>query len=388
MRGFVRRFGRPTKGGSLPGFNGQCLTRATALQKNGSETKQPTRDLDLPSSLNGKSNGTPPPDDPPARLRGTVGAPISRQIIGNWRLAIGNSSASEPAASSGHNGTNGTGTNGTHKLSERSDRRALSQLGFSSDSSSTLDGLERNGSHGIRIPRWKRILDLTCIFLALPFWLPVTILLMLWVKVASHGPVFYRQRRVGYRGEPFMIFKFRTMHVNAETRTHEEYFAHLMRVDCPMTKLDHGEDSRLIPGARFLRASGLDELPQIFNVLRGEMSLVGPRPCLPGEFERYESWQQHRVNAPPGLTGYWQVNGKNNTTFREMIVMDLFYARNMSLWLDLGVMAKTVPVLVRETREALNRYRSRRASRLVVPEPVFGQAQPIPVRLNESGEEI
>jgi exopolysaccharide production protein ExoY len=369
MKGFVRRFGRATKGGSLSGFRGQSSTRAAAL-RNGSEPRQHARDL--ARSPNGESNGAPSVDGLPALLRDAVDELI----------------ASESVTSSGHNGNGTTGTNGTQKPSKQSDRRALSQLGFSSDSSSTLDGLERNGSHGIRIPRWKRILDLTCIFLAFPFWLPVMILLMLWVKVASHGPVFYRQRRVGYRGEPFMMFKFRTMHVNAETRTHEEYFAHLVRVDCPMTKLDHGGDSRLIPGARFLRASGLDELPQIFNVLRGEMSLVGPRPCLPGEFHRYESWQQHRVNAPPGLTGYWQVNGKNNTTFREMIAMDLFYARNMSLWLDFVVILRTVPVLARETREAWRRYKARGTSRLAPSSHSNGQHHAVGVRLNGTVEKI
>ena len=154
-----------------------------------------------------------------------------------------------------------------------------------------------------------------------------------------------------------MLFKFRTMYVNAETRRHEEYFADLMRSECPMTKLDAVGDTRLIPGGRFLRASGLDELPQIFNVLRGEMSLVGPRPCLPREFERYQPSERQRVNALPGLTGYWQVNGKNNTTFKEMIAMDLFYIRKMSIWLDLTIMFRTIPTLI---KEVLNRPRTSR----------------------------
>lgn len=149
-----------------------------------------------------------------------------------------------------------------------------------------------------------------------------------------------------------MIFKFRTMHVNAETRSHEQYFAHLMATDTPMTKLDALEDTRLIRCGRLLRATGLDELPQLFNVFRGDMSLVGPRPCLSNEYELYSPAQKQRVKAPPGLTGYWQVNGKNKTTFSEMIAMDIYYAEHMSVWLDLAIIFKTIPALAAETLES------------------------------------
>jgi exopolysaccharide production protein ExoY len=199
---------------------------------------------------------------------------------------------------------------------------------------------------------WKFALDITCILLALPIWLPVMILLMLVTRIASPGPIFYRQERVGLGGRNFSIWKFRTMKVSAETQTHEHYFHELMKVDRPMTKLDAYGDPRLAPFGRFLRASGLDELPQIFNVLCGEMSLVGPRPCTPNEFARYEPWQRERVNGLPGLTGYWQVNGKNKTTFNEMIVMDLFYLENMSILLDLKIMLKTGAVIAGQLLES------------------------------------
>lgn len=142
------------------------------------------------------------------------------------------------------------------------------------------------------------------------------------------------------------------MKVSAETQTHEHYFQELMRVDRPMIKLDAHGDPRLAPFGRILRASGLDELPQIFNVLCGEMSLVGPRPCLPNEFAKYEPWQRERVNALPGLTGYWQVNGKNKTTFNEMIAMDLFYLKNMSILLDLKIMLKTFAAIAEQLFES------------------------------------
>ena len=203
-----------------------------------------------------------------------------------------------------------------------------------------------------RVPGWKAGLDTTCILLLLPLWLPLMILLMLVTRIASPGPIFYRQKRVGLGGRHFFIWKFRTMKLSAETQTHERYFENLMRVDCPMTKLDAYGDSRLAPFGRVLRASGLDELPQIFNVLHGEMSLVGPRPCTPNEFAHYEPWQRQRVNCLPGLTGYWQVNGKNKTTFREMIAMDLFYLENMSILLDLKIMLKTGTAIAEQLFES------------------------------------
>jgi lipopolysaccharide/colanic/teichoic acid biosynthesis glycosyltransferase len=203
-----------------------------------------------------------------------------------------------------------------------------------------------------RVPGWKSALDITCILLALPIWLPLMILLMLVTRLASPGPIFYRQRRVGFGGRPFRIWKFRTMKVSAETQTHERHLEELIRVNCPMTKLDAYGDPRLAPFGRFLRASGLDELPQIFNVLCGEMSLVGPRPCLPNEFAHYEPWQRERVNGLPGLTGYWQVNGKNKTTFSEMIAMDLFYLKNLSILLDLKIMLKTCAVVAGQLFES------------------------------------
>jgi lipopolysaccharide/colanic/teichoic acid biosynthesis glycosyltransferase len=216
-----------------------------------------------------------------------------------------------------------------------------------------------NGS--ISSPCWKFALDITCILLALPIWLPLMILLMLLTRIASPGPIFYRQERVGLGGRPFLIWKFRTMQASAETQTHEHYFHELMAGDRPMTKLDVYGDPRLAPFGRFLRASGLDELPQIFNVLCGEMSLVGPRPCTPNEFAHYEPWQRERVSGLPGLTGHWQVNGKNKTTFNEMIMMDLFYLENMSILLDLKIMLKTSAVIagqLLESQQAAQRNRS------------------------------
>ncbi|MDQ6940595.1 MAG: sugar transferase [Verrucomicrobiota bacterium] len=188
-----------------------------------------------------------------------------------------------------------------------------------------------------------------------PLWLPLILLITIAVRLSSSGPIFYRQERVGYAGRRFMIYKFRSMKVNAETNVHEAHLERLMRDSVPMAKLDGAGDPRILPWGRILRATGLDELPQIFNVLRGEMSLVGPRPCTVHEFARYAPWQRARVNALPGLTGYWQVNGKNKTTFNEMIEMDIFYGKNLSLGLDLKIVLQTIPALLDQTMEGFGR---------------------------------
>ncbi len=232
------------------------------------------------------------------------------------------------------------------------------------------------------VPGWKSALDITCILLALPIWLPLMILLMVVTRLASPGPIFYRQKRVGFGGRHFLVWKFRTMKVSAETQSHERHFEELIRTDCPMTKLDTYGDPRLAPFGRVLRASGLDELPQIFNVLRGEMSLVGPRPCIPNEFAHYQPWQRERVNGLPGLTGYWQVNGKNKTTFNEMIAMDLFYLKNLSFLLDLKIILKTCAVMAGQVFESrLAAQATRQDGRLRSPAPTLQ-------RLAESARKI
>lgn len=203
-----------------------------------------------------------------------------------------------------------------------------------------------------RNPLWKGVLDLLCIAVSAPLWLPLMLLISLWIKAVSPGPVLFRQLRVGYRGRPFSCLKFRSMKVDAETGTHERYFKELIQANAPMTKMDAHGDSRLIPGGKILRTIGLDELPQIFNVIRGEMSLVGPRPCTTSEFELYLPHQRKRVNALPGLTGLWQVNGKNKATFSEMIEMDIHYGKVMSIATDLTIILKTIPALIGQALES------------------------------------
>lgn len=188
----------------------------------------------------------------------------------------------------------------------------------------------------------------------------MTILMSLY----SRGPLLFTQERVGHRGRRFRIYKFRTMHVCAETASHQNHFAQLVRSNAPMQKMDARGDSRMIPGGWLIRASGLDELPQIINVWRGDMSIVGPRPCIPYEYEQYSSAQRARFNAVPGLTGLWQVSGKNRTTFDQMIALDVEYAARKTFLLDLKIIALTPVALVVQMID------TRRARRRAAPRPV------------------
>ena len=172
-------------------------------------------------------------------------------------------------------------------------------------------------------------------------------LIGLLIRIVSAGPVLFKQERIGYLGERFLCYKFRTMFVNSDATVHRGHLNQLMNSDAPMVKMDCHGDPRIIPFGRLLRASGLDEkLPQLINILRGEMSLVGPRPCVSYEYEKYLPWQRERFNTAPGLTGLWQVSGKNRTTFTEMIQLDIKYARSKTIWLDLKIIFKTIPALI------------------------------------------
>ena len=197
----------------------------------------------------------------------------------------------------------------------------------------------------------KRALDALLILLALPFLIPLALLVALLIRGGSRGPVLFRQERVGHLGRGFRCYKFRTMFVNADPATHQGHLQQLMDSNLPMMKMDAQGDPRIIPFGRLLRASGLDELPQLINVLRGEMSLVGPRPCLPYEYEKYLPWQKERFGTVPGLTGLWQVSGKNKTTFVEMIQLDIRYAKNKTLIWDLKIILMTVPALILQLLE-------------------------------------
>lgn len=219
---------------------------------------------------------------------------------------------------------------------------------------------------------WKRVLDISFIILILPLIVPLAAAIAATIWLVSEGPILFKQERIGRGGQKFLCFKFRTMFVGSESVSHEGHLRRLIHSDAPMTKMDVRGDTRIIPFGVFLRACGLDELPQLLNVLRGDMSIVGPRPCLPYEFQHYLPWQRERCNAAPGLTGLWQVSGKNKTTFSEMIRLDIDYSRRCSVLLDLEIILKTIPVLLAQVFDTSKKKAAAKTEALAVePKTIF-----------------
>ncbi|MCB0194325.1 MAG: sugar transferase [Anaerolineae bacterium] len=208
----------------------------------------------------------------------------------------------------------------------------------------------------------KRNMDTLLASLALIFLSPVMIIIAVLIKLDSRGAVLFTQERVGARRyfkngrvvwqvQKFRVYKFRTMVQNADSSLHQEYIKAFIEgnaepagPDGKVYKLTN--DPRVTGVGKFLRKTSLDELPQLFNVLLGEMSLIGPRPVPVYEYERYEAWHRERLAALPGITGFWQVSGRCQVSFEEMIRMDIEYVRHQTLWLDLKILLWTIPAVV------------------------------------------
>jgi undecaprenyl-phosphate galactose phosphotransferase len=194
----------------------------------------------------------------------------------------------------------------------------------------------------------KRFFDVVAAGLGIVFLSPVFLTIALLIKLSSKGPILFYQTRIGRSGRSFQMYKFRSMYVSKE----EDEERKKMMLDF-MNK--NGNDSsgqkvinskRVTKIGQIIRKTSLDELPQLFNVVKGEMSLVGPRPCLPYEYENYAEWQKRRLSVIPGCTGVWQVTGRSAVSFKDSVVLDLYYINNMSPWLDLQILLKTIPVIL------------------------------------------
>ena len=212
---------------------------------------------------------------------------------------------------------------------------------------------------------WKRAIDVLGSIIALVFFSPLFLLVSLLIKFVSEGPVFFKQQRVGLKGQKFTMWKFRTYKVNASITEHKQYVTELISgagqnsttsEKKPMIKLD--DHDKRIPFGKMLRKMCIDELPQLINVFRGEMSLVGPRPPIAYEVEQYLPWHHRRFDVLPGMTGLWQVSGKNRLTFNEMVRLDIRYSRERSFWLDMKIILKTPLVIISQIKDTLqNRNR-------------------------------
>ncbi len=207
---------------------------------------------------------------------------------------------------------------------------------------------ERNKKKVLRI---KRIIDIIGSIAGILLFSPFFILIPIGIKLTSRGPVLFRQERIGQYEKKFMFLKFRSMHANANDDVHREYVHNLISKKITGESGGNGDgkkvykltqDNRVTTIGHILRKTSMDELPQFFNVLKGEMSLVGPRPPIPYELEKYDSWHRRRLlEVKPGITGLWQVTGRSSTTFDEMVRLDLQYATSMSLWQDFKILFKT-----------------------------------------------
>ena len=183
--------------------------------------------------------------------------------------------------------------------------------------------------------------------------LPVFLLIALAVKLTSEGPVFYKPDAIGRHGNIFKMYKFRSMRVDSSCDIHKDYVTKLIKGEIGQKGTDGQtlkitDDPRITPVGKFLRRFSLDELPQLINVLKGEMSLVGPRPCLPYEYEQYEEWYKKRVSVRPGITGVWQVTGRSEVAFEDMILLDLYYIYNRSVLLDFQVLLETANAVIKQ----------------------------------------
>jgi exopolysaccharide biosynthesis polyprenyl glycosylphosphotransferase len=202
----------------------------------------------------------------------------------------------------------------------------------------------------------KRAMDIVGSFIGLLLFSPVMFLTAAAIKLNSRGPVIFRQSRLGIKGGRFQFYKFRSMYWKTDDRIHREYVSNLIKGEHEKVNQGDGEnplykmksDPRVTPVGKIIRKTSIDELPQFLNVLKGEMSLVGPRPPLSYEVEKYEPWHLRRVlEVKPGITGLWQVDGRSKTSFDDMVRLDLRYVQTWSLWLDIKILLKTVGAVLR-----------------------------------------
>lgn len=236
----------------------------------------------------------------------------------------------------------------------KSQRPSISSFGLSHEgptngNGDVVDGLQQKlqafqGLKARPTPYWKRAIDCLVSGALVILLAPLLALIAIYIRLVSRGPVFFTQSRLGLMGDDFTIYKFRTLKCSeTATEDHKEYVANLSATDGVLEKPDLS--TRMIPGGKFLRQTSLDELPQLLNILQGKMSLVGPRPDVM-DWNDYKPEQLRRFEVVPGVTGLWQVSGKNRLTFEQMIQKDVHYVDHRSFWLDVKILFKTFGLLL------------------------------------------
>lgn len=202
----------------------------------------------------------------------------------------------------------------------------------------------------IKTYRAKRILDLIAASLGLIVAAPLAGIISILIKMSSPGPIVFKQTRIGKDGNEFQFYKFRSMRVNCDDAPHREYIKlfiegneeELKKLQSKKKLYKMTSDDRITPVGKFLRRTSLDELPQLLNVFKGEMSMVGPRPHIPYEVDMYKDWHKRRLKGTPGITGWWQIHGRSRVTFDESVRMDIWYLEHQSLILDIRIMLRTI----------------------------------------------
>ena len=281
-----------------------------------------------PAGISPMSTAPPELDSGPALA--LPGAPPAGAVT-NGHVANGH----------GHGAPHAHATNGTngHRNGYGTRPRSLAIVGPMAEMIAALDARE-TGSLYQRFG--KRALDVLGAGAALVLSLPVLLLAALLIKLESRGPVFYRSTRIGRNGRPFMFIKLRSMVQHADRHRHS--LTHLNECDGPVFKISR--DPRVTRVGRFLRVTSIDEIPQFMNVLRGDMSLVGPRPPIPEEVAQYEPWQLRRLDVRPGITCLWQISGRSRIGFQEWMRLDLEYIKRESLGLDVQILLRTIPAVI------------------------------------------
>ena len=297
--------------------------------------------------------------DRDARARDVVTIPLSGTAVADLTSCIAANGVGEVIIEPSGSGLDSVLDLAFAALDERAEVRVLSSrfrlLGASSSEDPDMPVLrfrraDLTGPEGVL----RRAIDLVGASVGLVLLAPLLFAIAVAVRCSSPGPALFRQERVGHRGRRFTMLKFRTMTDGNDPAMHREYLRSYIREGAPALVAEDGtriyklaQDPRVTPIGRWLRALSLDELPQLWNVVRGEMSLVGPRPCLPYEWDLYRPWQRRRLDVKPGCTGLWQVTARSRVSFEDMVILDLHYAHHGSVASDLWLIAQTVPAMLR-----------------------------------------